>query len=424
MNNMKSLKSLLIIKRLKRIALLLFVVILCGACSEEEFNGQFPVKKTTPSPVTVLPDGVVNFAGGAAITYQLPDETDLLYVKAVCQKPDGSVLEERASVFSNTLTLKGFGRSTTAKVKLITVDRNRNESIPVEVDIHPDDSPIYEIFESLQVRESFGGMVVRWDNPLKESIVVSVSRRNVENEYENIETFYSAAEAAGYSVRGQDAVKSDFAFSIRDVYHNYTDTKELSITPFYEELLDKNKFIPVAASSKFVLSIWGSTDMSILWNGNLIRADLTNLYQMNNPNANAAIGESGCYFAINLGVKAKLSRFRYWGRNDYFFRLSNARFIQMYGTNDPAVGTNPESDNSQWILLNPEMFVSFRPSGLDSSVAATDEDYAYAMEGEEFEFPLESPAVQWVRFYCVENWTGSNGLNCVEIRFWGDPNVE
>ena len=403
-------------KMLIRISLLLFVVTGFAGCSEE-FNGQFPVNKATPSQVTVLPDGVTNFAGGATITYQLPDETDLLYVKAVYQLPDGSMREEKASAFSNSVTLRGFGRSTVAYVKLITVDRSRNESQPVEVEIHTEDSPIYGIFESLDVNEGWGGFTLQWNNPLKENIVVSVMRLNDENVYENIETFYSAATSVYQPVRGLDPIPADFGIFVRDTYQNYTDTLKLNMKPWFEMMLDRNKFIPIPLSSKFTISVYGTSNLTVLWDGIVTNNGPNGIYYIN-------AGAYNPYFAINLGVKAKLSRFRYWSRTDYYFRLHSAKEIQIYGTNDPLVGNNPESDNSEWILLNPEIFVSVRPSGLDPSVPATGEDYDYALDGEEWEFPWEVPAVQWLRFQQLSTWTGTMAMTCNEIRFWGEPQSE
>lgn len=403
-------------KILKSIPLLLFVVIGYFSCSEG-FNGQFPVNKTTPSQVRVLADGIANFPGGATITYQLPDETDLLYVKAIYQLPNGSVQEEKSSVFSNSITLRGFGKSATAQVQLITVDRSRNESLPLIVEIHPEESPIYEVFRSLEPHESWGGFTLGWNNPLKENIIVSVIRRNDENVYENIETFYSEAEISNQSVRGLDSVRADFGIFIRDVYDNYTDTLKLSMKPWYEVMLDRSKFIAVPRSTKFTISPYGTSDLSVLWDGIVTDNSTYGLYYY-------SAGTNLPYFAINLGVKAKLSRFRYWSRSDYYFRLHSAKEILMYGTNDPAVGNNPESNNSEWILLNPEVFVSVRPSGLDTSVPATGEDYEYALEGEEWEFPLEAPAVQWVRFQQLSTWTGTMAMTINEIRFWGDPNFQ
>jgi hypothetical protein len=391
-------------------------LLLCVGCSEE-FTGQFPVDTTPPSPVTVIPDGIVNFPGGSVITYLLPDETDLLYVKAVYTLPNGSRQEVKASSFSGSLTVKGFGRGLPTKVQLISVDRSRNESRPVEVEIHPEDSPIYDIFSSVEVAESWGGFLLQWENPMKEDIVLSVFRKSGEGVFENIENFYSSAATVSQSVRGQEAVTTEFGISVRDAYNNYTDTLMMSMKPWYEMMLDRSKFIAIPKSAKFTLSSYGTSNMNILWDGVVTDATSAGLYYFNT-------GAYQPYFAINLGVKAKLSRFRYWSRPDYYFRLHSAKEIQIYGTNDPVVGNNPESEDSEWILLNPEIFVSVRPSGLDTSVPATDEDYAYAVEGEEWEIPMEAPSVQYVRFKQLSSWTGTMAMTCAEIRFWGDPNFQ
>jgi hypothetical protein len=392
----------------------MLLLTLCMACSEQ-FTGQFPVDSTPPSPVMVAPDGVTNFPGGSTITYLLPDETDLLYVKAVYTLSSGSVQEAKASAFSNSLTVKGFGRGTATKVRLISVDRSRNESLPVEVDIHPQDSPIYDIFTSLDISESWGGFILKWNNPMKEDIVLSVLRKNEDEAFENIETFYSSAENVLQSVRGLDSTRTDFGLCIRDVYNNFTDTLKLTLKPWFEIMLDRSKFIAIPKSAKFTVSQYGTSNLNILWDGVVTDISSAGIYYLNT-------GAYQPYFAINLGIRAKLSRFRYWSRADYYFRLHSAKEIQIYGTNDPVIAGNPESEDAQWILLNPDVFVSVRPSGLSTSVPATDEDYAYALEGEEWEFPLDAPPVQYIRFKQLTSWTGTLALTCSEIRFWGDPN--
>jgi hypothetical protein len=116
--------------------------------------------------------------------------------------------------------------------------------------------------------------------------------------------------------------------------------------------------------------------------------------------------------------------FRIWFRHDFFFRLSHPKVIQIYGTNDPAIGNDPESPNSAWIKLNPEPFVSIRPSGVTVSadeipVDNGSVDYDYALAGEEYIFPSDAPVVQWFRFESLEAWTSNVNLQLMEIRFWG-----
>ena len=407
MNNNLNVKSLL-----TGIGVILLVLTGGVGCSEE-FTGQLPVNKGTPAQVTVLPGGVENFPGGATITYQLPDETDLLYVKAVFQRPDGSVVEEKASIFSNSLTLLGFARSVVVPVQLITVDRSRNESEPVHVEIKPEDSPIYDILESIHYREGFGGFVVGWDNPYQANVAIEVMKRDEERVYRKIETFYSSEKEPLRSVRGQQAVPSEYAILVRDMYKNYADTFKFELTPWYEEYLDKSLFEALPYSHPPFSATHGR--LTWLWDENYFFAEgssVTYFYLQ-------AQNVSPPFFQISLGQEAFLSRFRMWSRTAYIYRLHSPKDIVIFGTNDPVVANNPNSPDSEWIKLLEG--TSFRPSGGGPDDPITEEDRAYADAGEEFEFPIENPSVRYVRFKSLISWTNTWGLHLCELSFWGIP---
>jgi hypothetical protein len=389
--------------------LLIIIVVFSFAMCKEELIGQYPVDNTPPQPISH--PVVTNYSGGARINYQLPDETDLLYVKATYTLPNGEQEEVKASIFTNFLDIKGFGKSTKVSIPLVSVDRSRNESSPVYVEIEPDDSPIYDIYNSMSVVAGFGGIRINWENPLQENIVVEVQKKDtVENTYYNIETFYSSEKEANKAVRGLDAVKSDFFIYVRDVYNNRTDSIYLVLTPWFEQELDKKRFAALPKSSKFTLNAYGNTNMAIMWDGNITPDNAIYYIQ---------IADYPPYFAFDLGVKAKLSRFKLWSRYDYIFRLHSPKDFIIYGTNDSNVANNPESDNSEWILLS--QFESYRPSGLSSDVLPTTEDRAYANLGEEFEFPLEAPEVRYLRFQSILSWSGTYGLFISEMTYWGSP---
>ncbi|GHV65524.1 hypothetical protein FACS1894199_06430 [Bacteroidia bacterium] len=402
----------------------IFAVLSCGllfsACTEEQ-RGQFPTDSTAPQQVSN--PAVANFPGGATITYQLPDESDLLYVKCIYQLPDGSTQQVKSSVFSNSLTIKGYSRSMPVKVKLVSVDRSQNESQPVEVDIHPEDSPIHAIMESLNIEEDWGGFSVEWQNPLKEDIVFTALRQNDEGIFESVENIYSSTANVAQAVRGLESKQSNFAFCIRDLYGNYSDTLKKPLTPWFEAQLDKSKFIPLAKSSRLSNAEYPSS-MSVLWDGvELETGNGNNMYTFS-P-AGSQLTEP--YFGIDLGVNVKLSRFRFWSRSNYLFALRSPKKIQLFGTDNPLVANNADSPDSDWIELTlPPYWESIRPSGKTIPVVEGDEDYVYAMAGEEilFPFPLaDIPVIRYFRFKCLESWTGPRLLQLVEIRFWGDTSV-
>lgn len=390
---------------------LIIAVLFFTAC-KEEYIGQYPIDNVPPKPISN--PVVENFQGKSIITYQLPDETDLLYVKAVYTSSSGNQEEVKASSFTNSLIVAGFGKSLKTTVQLISVDRSQNESEPVPVQIEPEDSPIYAIRNSIVTEASWGGFRISWNNPLRENIVVGVMKKNDEGIFGHIENFYSSVAEAENAVRGQDSIRSDFAVYVRDTYNNYTDTVFFTLQPWYEQQLDKGKFVGLPKSSKFTLHSYGSTNMNVMWD---------DIFSVDNSIYYIATGSQYYpYFAFDLGVKVKLSRFRYWTRRDYIFRLHHPKKIQIFGTNDPNVANNSESDDSEWILLNDEIFESFRPSGLQPDEDPTTEDRAYHDAGEEFEFPLGVPAVRYLRFKSLQSWTGvgvGDGCFVSELTFWG-----
>ncbi len=389
------------------IFILLFLV---ASCSEEQI-GQYPVDNTAPKPVSN--PVVVNMDGKSKITYKLPDETDLLYVKATYTLDTGEKVEVKASSFYNSMIVDGFGRSAQHKVQLIAVDRSRNESSPVEVIVEPNDSPIYGLRETIEVVAGFGGIKLSWENPSKFTSVIGVMKKE-NGTFKHLETFYSSEPIAlNKPVRGLDANPTEFCIYVRDFFNNYTDTMYLTLTPYPEELLDKKKFIGLPKSAKFTVSPYGTASLSVLWDGIVSDASAKGLYYL------AAGSGNMPYIAFDLGQEAKLSRFRFWSRSDYYFRLHSPKLIAIYGTNDYTVANNPESLDDQWTFL--VQGESYRPSGLTPNDMPTDEDLAYSKAGEEVEFPLDAPSVRYIRFKQLKSWTGTDGLTLAELTFWGSP---
>lgn len=86
-------------------------------------------------PQNVTGVQVQNTPGGALLTYTLPDDEDLLYVKATFILNNGQRSEVKSSVYTNILELQGFGDTNERLVTLVSVDRSQNESEPLEVKV-------------------------------------------------------------------------------------------------------------------------------------------------------------------------------------------------------------------------------------------------------------------------------------------------
>jgi hypothetical protein len=389
---------------------LVLAALLLNSCKEEPI-GQYPTDSVPPKTVTDVE--IENIPGGAKLLYQLPNEEDLLYVQALYDLPNGKQGTTKTSVFSNSMLIKGFGKSQKRTVKLISVDRSKNESQAVNIEVEPLDSPIYGIIDSLTVQESFGGFKLTWPNFFKEDIVLGVLKKDeTTGEFNYIENFYSSEVYAQKAVRGLDSTSATFGLFVRDVFDNHTDTLILNLKPFYEEEIPKSGFVGLRLAARYKLHGYGG-GMDRMWDG-ITNVD-NNIYYIQNGN------EILPYFTFDMGVTAKLSRFKMWQRVNYMFALHNPKLFEWYGTNDATVAADAETldweNNPAWIkIMDGE---SNKPSGLEAGAPLTQEDDAYGRAGEEFEFPLDAPAVRYLRFKLLSTWSGSSGLCIGELTFWG-----
>jgi hypothetical protein len=391
---------------------LLICTILFVSCKEEGI-GQYPVDSIPPQKISN--PVITNVKGGATITYDLPLDKDLLYVKATYTLPNGQVRETLASAFVNELHIRGFAKSVKLNIALTTVDRSQNESEPVLVEIEPMDSPIFDIYESLYVIASFGGIKLNWDNLENEEVLVGVIARNEEDVYVPVENFYSTVNQGDVAVRGLESKEIDFGIYVRDIYSNYTDTLFVTLTPWEESELDKSlwRAMPMC-NSVAVVSQWGEA-MPVLWNNIYITEGI---FYLNKPSGST----ENLFFTMDLGVSTKLSRFKFWGRNNYYFNLHHPKEFEVWGTNDPDVANGDACSWEGWHLLLSD--TSEKPSGPDPVAFAnlTSEDIALAHAGEEYEFELETPFVRYIRYRTLRTWTNSTSSFLSELSFWGQIN--
>lgn len=386
-------------KNMKYIAVIL--LLLLYGC-KEEYIGQYPIDDIAPQSVS---DPVIeNLEGKVKITYKLPNETDVLYVKAVYKNTLGETKEVKSSIFKNELEIQGFGKSKKQIIQLITVDRSQNMSVPVAVEIEPLNSPIYTAFESLKASPSWGGFLMTWNNPQKEQFVVKV---NVESKdgWADLETFYSKDIEGKGAVRGLDTIPYNFRIFIKDVYENCSDTLLTEIVPLYEIQVPSDKFKLLPLAPGYTYSQWQKgTDP--LWDG-ILNSESSMFYIAHGETKNP-------YFTLDLGDVYLLSRTRLWQRTMYAYTLHNSRFFEFWGTTDIEAVKDPANWEGWNRLLECE---SIKPSGPGATV--TGDDQTAAMAGEEYEFPNDVIPVRYIRFKSLQSWTKTNGICLGELRFWG-----
>lgn len=384
-----------------------------GGCADDQKS---PVSKSNAVPGPVYNVSVDNEHGKATITYALPKDEDLLYVKAAYTLASGEEREVKSSFYNNSLVVDGFGDTLTHTVQLYTVSRSEKVSPPVEVTVKPLTPPIYEVFKTLAVRSTFGGIYIEADNDFEENIaIVVLSQDTLENgTWSTYDAVYSGASMIKTSLRGMDTLDVTFGFYIRDRWLNRTDTMFASFKPLYETKLDKNIWKELILPNDMAMSTY-SRKLSMIWDEG---------YADWGSTACSASTSEPFWFTWDMGQEAQLSRIKLWPYNEcntsngcqYFYGWCMKEY-EIWGS------TNPDADGGwdNWFKLCYCDVV--KPSGLPHGEENSD-DVAAAQAGVEWEFPADAGAVRYVRIKVFENFEGlasEKGVTLTEVSIWGKP---
>jgi hypothetical protein len=307
--------------------------------------------------------------------------------------------EEVATINNGVITAVGAGNA------LITATSNSNPEKKIEIRVRVNPTPIESIRFNVSSTISLDPnqdlqiiSIVMPQDADQELVWMSSDKSIVSVDNEGKVQALSPGEAIISATSASDETKSA---SIRIIVGGTN-----------ENMLDNSKFVGLPHSPRYNFSQWGTSDLSVLWDNvyNSLSAD--RIFYIDN--------EKITHFGIDLGVKAKLTSMRYWGRKDNFFTMRHPKKIMIYGTNDSEVANNADSPDEDWILLTEVPFKSFRPSGesLDPPLEG-DMDWTFAMFGERYTFSNTVPAVRYVRFKCLETWGNVEGFWGTEIAFWG-----
>ncbi len=406
------------------ISFFFFAILLINGCKKETNK---PIDNIQNATQPITNPVVTNIAGGAVITYTLPNDPNLLYVKAVYER-SGKTVTSKSSYFKSSITVEGLGDTTEQNVALFAVSRSEISSEPVNVKVSPLAPAIFDVLASLDIVESFGGMSIKFLNPATSSpspnnIVIGILMWDTHlNEWVDVDAYYTGLENGVFSVRGLESVEKKFGFFVRDTWGNRTDTIEKTLTPIYEEELDVSKI--KYAKGKFPVPQkvpLPTTGDPVLEPGNLSSWPFDKLFDGGIGNSGFHTNERNpvpIWIPIDLGVTAQLSRYKIWQRmhdnnSTYFYSHGNPHEWEIWGTNTP---NDPES----WVLLDHRIMT--KPSGLPVGQVNND-DVEIARLGHEYEFPLGTPEVRYIAWKHIDSWAsieGSTGfLHMSEMKLWG-----
>jgi hypothetical protein len=395
--------------------LILGLVIGTFSC-EEEVRGPLTRDGVPPSPVSEV--AVTNLPGGAKITYKIPEDKDALLVEAVYKLDNGEVVTSKSSIFKNFIMVEGLRKMQTQEVQLITVDRSDNRSEPVVVGINPETAPIDKLFSSFELREDFGGVRLFYNNEDKLATeLLLYSEDDKGNLVYSQSVFISDDQRSHQTFRGFESKSTKFGISAIDRWDNATDILEVVKTPLEETKLDIQKFRELLLPGDEPGGISGWV-MPLLWNGTIEEPG----FHTNHTAPGSIVPpytEGNHIFTMDIGVLAKLSRFKFWQRQqntlDGLYSHGNPKIFDVWGAAE--LPDHDQATFNGWTKLIEDGEV-IKPSGGASGTNSA-EDVAAAASGEEFEFPIEAPPIRYFRFVNKRNWAGTKFMFLVEINFWG-----
>jgi hypothetical protein len=384
----------------KYICILLLAVLY--ACAEDK-RPEIVINSDPPKPVSGV--NVINIPGGAILKYQLPDDEDLLFVKAAYSYGEGHRAEARSSLYCDSLKILGFGTEDERTVELVAVDRSNNESTPVSAVIKPLEAPVNAIGKTIEMMPDFGGVHLYWQNPDRAEISVILEKEDNNNEFVPVETFYSTVVDGDVAARGMDTLPGNFRAYVQDRWENRSIITQETLTPLFEQLFDRLKF----------QALYIEGDEPTAWGWvlpNLFDGDLNTGFH-----TAQGTGRWPQWITFDIGIIGKVSRVKVWQRGEgdgsnWIFRHGNPKRFEIWGTNDVENLANWDV----WTkMIDCE---SIKPSGLPMGEYSA-EDVALVAGGEEFVCSPEMPAVRYLRMKVLENWSGGDFFHLMEIEVYG-----
>ncbi|GAA4311137.1 DUF5000 domain-containing lipoprotein [Compostibacter hankyongensis] len=356
-----------------------------------------------PAPAQVSGLKITSTPGGAFITYKIPEDPNLFYVKAEYEIQPGVFREAKSSYYTDTLALVGFGDTLSHEVKIYSVGRNNKESEPISLNVKPLTPPVRSIFETLALGSTFGGVFVSFKDSTQANIGITLM---VEDSlgmgtWEPLGTYYTAELEGVFAARGLDTVERKFGAYIQDHWLNRSDTLIARLTPRFEELIPKDKFKALKLESDNWQPVAAKYNMENLWDG----IELESENQFAPPTK--PLPE---WFSIDLGHEVIFSRMKLFQRIQYPYNGAWVKKFAIYGSNTLS------DDWADWELL--ATFDYKTPSGLPWPQYTAD-DLAYARTGQDFAFPDGLPAVRYMRFKVLETYNMTGQFYFGEFTFWG-----
>jgi hypothetical protein len=387
----------------KFITYIAVIILIATSCTEKQLE---PITGSLGKPQPVTDVQIEPVAGGAILTYKIPNMEDILGVKGIYKLSTGKTYEATSSFYENKLEILGFNDTLSHVVELFTFNRALELSEPVRVTFNPKESALNKVIKSISIVRDFGGAQFNWINEDRAPLTFEFLAQDSLGKMQTMRIITSEAEIARQSLRGYEPEPRVFATIVRDYWDNKSDTiypDGKVIIPRYEEKLDKTKMTIMKLGNDQNFTNWEGMDSYII--------DDDRSTFGHSPNSSLPAP-----FTIDLGGIAKISRVVMHQRNfsNSYYNWGNPQKFIIYGR------VERPSQNGNWDEWTKIMDCEIiKPSGSPSGTV-TDEDMAAAREGHEFVFELSQEPIRYIRFEILSTFEGTTFTHPAEVDVYGE----
>ena len=394
---------------IKKITFSILFVTLIFSCSKNENVD------TTP-PGILFDISVVPTNGGGIISYSLPSDNDISYVRAEYTNSQGEDVFRVSSRYNNSIEINGLNQTTPIQVRLYVVDENENISEEVEIEFTPLESFIYLVQQSIEISPDLGGVKITWENIASKTVFVYVHILNGTNETIRILSSDNAQESL--FIRGLDAVEMTFSTKVEDFDGNITDLQVVgNYTPLFEEKIEKNTWTLIASQSINGNAYEGRTVN--FWDDivDTVETDSDNSYFIATRENNGGSLNFPLDIVIYLNKNVKIKRFKIWQRAywyqgggvTYHYQEENLKSFNLYASNDA----------QSWDLLGEFDIGDPRDSAGNIPASAFQE----AIDGHDFTLDNTSEQFRYLKFSITSNYGSTIITVGSEITLYGLDNL-
>lgn len=389
---------------------ILFMASFLLSCTDEEEGDTTP-----PDILTIISVEPTN--GGGIITYELPSDNDVLFVRADYINGKGEEVFRVASKHVNQIEVSGLISSEEITVRLTVVDESENYSETVEALLTPEPSFIFLVQNSIELIPDLGGVRVSWENIEEKTVFVYLHM--IDNGEEEVRILSSNKRNYSIFVRGLQAVPISFSTKVEDFDGNITPLEDKGVlTPLFEEKIEKDTWQLVSNLSIDGNAWEGRTvnfwDDVIDTNGN----DSDNSYFIIYRSRNGGSLKWPLDIVIDLNKSVKINRFKVWQRaywyngpagQPYYYQAENLKSFDVFVS----------TDKMEWTLLG-QFDIG---DAANSSGIISEEKLDEAAAGHDFSLEAVSQEFRYLKFSITSNYGSDTYVHGSEISLYGLDNL-